>query len=104
LGIEADLGIDSIKRVEILNSFQQRCKAEEQAKLQESMERLRSEERRVEKEAELGEALGSCQTAPPTAQPDQPTEESHRVGDNLQSGLVVLVAHLTGVQVCALAL
>ena len=38
--IEADLGIDSIKRVEILSSFQQLCTSEEQAKVQSAMEKL----------------------------------------------------------------
>ena len=38
--IEADLGIDSIKRVEILSSFQQLCTPEEQAKVQSAMEKL----------------------------------------------------------------
>lgn len=40
--IEADLGIDSIKRVEILSSFQRLCSQSEQAALQEMMEKLTS--------------------------------------------------------------
>jgi acyl transferase domain-containing protein/NAD(P)-dependent dehydrogenase (short-subunit alcohol dehydrogenase family)/acyl carrier protein len=39
-GIEADLGIDSIKRVEILSGFQKLCTADEQAKIQAIMEQL----------------------------------------------------------------
>jgi acyl transferase domain-containing protein/NAD(P)H-dependent flavin oxidoreductase YrpB (nitropropane dioxygenase family)/NAD(P)-dependent dehydrogenase (short-subunit alcohol dehydrogenase family) len=39
-GIEADLGIDSIKRVEILSAFQRRCTAQEQAQVQKIMDTL----------------------------------------------------------------
>jgi NAD(P)-dependent dehydrogenase (short-subunit alcohol dehydrogenase family)/acyl carrier protein len=38
--VEADLGIDSIKRLEILTAFQKRCTAAEQAKIQEVLEGL----------------------------------------------------------------
>ena len=38
--IEADLGIDSIKRVEILSSFQQLCTPDEQTRVQSVMEKL----------------------------------------------------------------
>ena len=38
--IEADLGIDSIKRVEILSGFQRLCAAEEQSAMQSVMEKL----------------------------------------------------------------
>jgi NAD(P)-dependent dehydrogenase (short-subunit alcohol dehydrogenase family)/acyl carrier protein len=38
--MDADLGIDSVKRMEILTSFQQLCTAEGQRKLQEAMEQL----------------------------------------------------------------
>jgi acyl transferase domain-containing protein/NAD(P)-dependent dehydrogenase (short-subunit alcohol dehydrogenase family)/acyl carrier protein len=41
-GIEADLGIDSIKRVEILTAFQQRSTPAEQSKIQAAMEKLTS--------------------------------------------------------------
>ena len=41
-GIEADLGIDSIKRVEILTALQQRSAAAEQAQIQAVMEKLTS--------------------------------------------------------------
>ena len=41
-GIEADLGIDSIKRVEILTALQQRFTAAEQAQIQAVMEKLTS--------------------------------------------------------------
>jgi len=40
LNIEADLGIDSIKRVEILGAFQRACPAPLQRRLQDSMESL----------------------------------------------------------------
>jgi acyl transferase domain-containing protein/NAD(P)H-dependent flavin oxidoreductase YrpB (nitropropane dioxygenase family) len=40
LDIEADLGIDSIKRVEILGAFQRACPPSEQQKIQAAMERL----------------------------------------------------------------
>jgi acyl transferase domain-containing protein/NAD(P)-dependent dehydrogenase (short-subunit alcohol dehydrogenase family)/acyl carrier protein len=41
-GIEADLGIDSIKRVEILTALQQRSTPAEQAQIQAAMEKLTS--------------------------------------------------------------
>jgi acyl transferase domain-containing protein/NAD(P)-dependent dehydrogenase (short-subunit alcohol dehydrogenase family)/acyl carrier protein len=41
-GIEADLGIDSIKRVEILTALQQRSTSAEQAQIQGAMEKLTS--------------------------------------------------------------
>jgi len=40
LNIEADLGIDSIKRVEILGAFQRACPADLQKRLQDAMESL----------------------------------------------------------------
>jgi hypothetical protein len=40
MNIEADLGIDSIKRVEILGALQRACPPEAQKRLQESMESL----------------------------------------------------------------
>ena len=41
-GIESDLGIDSIKRVEILTAFQQLCAPAEQTQIQGEMEKLTS--------------------------------------------------------------
>jgi acyl transferase domain-containing protein/NAD(P)H-dependent flavin oxidoreductase YrpB (nitropropane dioxygenase family)/NADP-dependent 3-hydroxy acid dehydrogenase YdfG len=43
LNLEADLGIDSIKRVEILSAFQRQRSADEQPRLQQAMERLTAE-------------------------------------------------------------
>jgi len=43
LNLEADLGIDSIKRVEILSAFQRQCSADEQTRVQQAMERLTAE-------------------------------------------------------------
>ncbi|NWG32617.1 MAG: SDR family NAD(P)-dependent oxidoreductase, partial [Rhodocyclaceae bacterium] len=42
VNIEADLGIDSIKRVEILSVFQKSCPPEQQEKIQAAMDRLSS--------------------------------------------------------------
>jgi acyl transferase domain-containing protein/NAD(P)-dependent dehydrogenase (short-subunit alcohol dehydrogenase family)/acyl carrier protein len=58
VNIEADLGIDSIKRVEILTAFQKGCPAHEQARIQSVMDRLNSRKTLREIAQTLGEALG----------------------------------------------
>ncbi len=63
-GIEADLGIDSIKRVEILTAFQHLCTPDEQAQVQSVMDKLTSA--RTLKEI-TGCLVAAIQPAPPAA-------------------------------------
>jgi acyl transferase domain-containing protein/NAD(P)-dependent dehydrogenase (short-subunit alcohol dehydrogenase family)/acyl carrier protein len=62
-GIEADLGIDSIKRVEILTAFSKLCSPDEQANLQAIMETLTSARTLREIGDRIAAALGGA--APP---------------------------------------
>jgi acyl transferase domain-containing protein/NAD(P)H-dependent flavin oxidoreductase YrpB (nitropropane dioxygenase family) len=62
LNIEADLGIDSIKRVEILGAFQRRCPADSRASLQTAMERITGLKTLRETASVLAQVLGSGQT------------------------------------------
>src|ERR1019366_1224353 len=57
-GIEADLGIDSIKRVEILTALQQRVTPAEQAKIQNVMDKLTSARTLREIADRIAAALG----------------------------------------------
>jgi NAD(P)-dependent dehydrogenase (short-subunit alcohol dehydrogenase family)/acyl carrier protein len=66
LNIEADLGIDSIKRVEILSTFQRRCSNEAQVRIQHAMERLTSQKTLRQLGATLADAL-SARTEPTRA-------------------------------------
>lgn len=59
--IEADLGIDSIKRMEILTTFQQRHAADQSSSLQGAMERLTSMKTLKETATVLEELLASQQ-------------------------------------------
>ena len=61
-GIEADLGIDSIKRVEILTALQQRSTPAEQAQIQAAMEKLTGARTLREIAERIAAALG--QSAP----------------------------------------
>jgi acyl transferase domain-containing protein/NAD(P)-dependent dehydrogenase (short-subunit alcohol dehydrogenase family)/acyl carrier protein len=64
-GIESDLGIDSIKRVEILTALQRRSAPAEQAQIQAAMEKLTSARTLREIADRLAAAVG--QPAPPPA-------------------------------------
>jgi acyl transferase domain-containing protein len=63
-GIEADLGIDSIKRVEILTAFQQLSTPAEQAQIQGVMEKLTSARTLREIADRIAAVLGGTATAP----------------------------------------
>jgi len=84
-GMEADLGIDSIKRVEILSAFQRSCSATEQTAIQAVMEKLTRARTLGEIAAQISTVLGtqpasgSAPVAPP--QRDIPAELLHIVGD-----------------------
>jgi acyl transferase domain-containing protein/NAD(P)-dependent dehydrogenase (short-subunit alcohol dehydrogenase family)/acyl carrier protein len=70
-GIEADLGIDSIKRVEILTALQQRSTPAEQAQIQGAMEKLTSARTLREIADRIAAAVG--QPVPPVSGvPGQP--------------------------------
>jgi acyl transferase domain-containing protein/NAD(P)-dependent dehydrogenase (short-subunit alcohol dehydrogenase family)/acyl carrier protein len=66
-GIEADLGIDSIKRVEILTAFSRLCTTGEQTKIQEAMEKLTSARTLREIGERLAAALGTAAAPAPAA-------------------------------------
>jgi acyl transferase domain-containing protein/NAD(P)H-dependent flavin oxidoreductase YrpB (nitropropane dioxygenase family)/NAD(P)-dependent dehydrogenase (short-subunit alcohol dehydrogenase family) len=72
--IEADLGVDSIKRVEILSSYQQLCTAEEQAKLQAVMEKLIAAPSLREIANVIIAALAAAETVAPVAPVTRLTE------------------------------
>ncbi|MBS0488762.1 MAG: acyltransferase domain-containing protein, partial [Proteobacteria bacterium] len=59
-GIESDLGIDSIKRVEILTGFQKRCTPDQQAAVQAIMDKLTSARTLKEIIERLTAVLGSA--------------------------------------------
>jgi NAD(P)-dependent dehydrogenase (short-subunit alcohol dehydrogenase family)/acyl carrier protein len=69
-GIEADLGIDSIKRVEILTALQQRVTPAEQAKIQAAMDKLTSARTLREIADRIAAAVGGTgfSLSPPTAE------------------------------------
>ena len=71
-GIEADLGIDSIKRVEILTALQQRSTPAEQAQIQAAMEKLTSARTLREIAERIAAAVG--QSAAPPAPAAAPVE------------------------------
>ncbi|MGA3039212.1 MAG: SDR family NAD(P)-dependent oxidoreductase [Bryobacteraceae bacterium] len=68
-GIEADLGIDSIKRVEILTALQQRSTPAEQAQIQAAMEKLTSARTLREIAERISAAVGQPAPAAPAAPP-----------------------------------
>ena len=63
--IEADLGIDSIKRVEILTALQQRSSAPEQARLQSVMDQLTT----ARTLREIADRIAAALVGPPESQP-----------------------------------
>jgi acyl transferase domain-containing protein/NAD(P)-dependent dehydrogenase (short-subunit alcohol dehydrogenase family)/acyl carrier protein len=74
-GIESDLGIDSIKRVEILTALQQRSTPAEQAQIQAVMEKLTSARTLREIAGYIAAAVGqpaAAQAAPPAPTVDVP--------------------------------
>ena len=74
LNIEADLGIDSIKRVEILGAFQRACPADLQQRLQDSMESL-SRIRTLRGILDMAAAAPTAQAAPLAAAPSAAAPE-----------------------------
>jgi NAD(P)-dependent dehydrogenase (short-subunit alcohol dehydrogenase family) len=81
LDIEADLGIDSIKRVEILTAFQRGCSPDEQPRVQGIMERLTALKTLREMVATLGEAVPTASGAQPPAEAGEPVPEAEIPGD-----------------------
>jgi acyl transferase domain-containing protein/NAD(P)-dependent dehydrogenase (short-subunit alcohol dehydrogenase family)/acyl carrier protein len=93
--IEADLGIDSIKRVEILSAFQRTCSEAEQTQVQGVMEKLTSARTLSEIAQQLGPifAAGSAAVQPvptPTATP-APAPKRDTLG-----AVVAIVSDRTG--------
>jgi acyl transferase domain-containing protein/NAD(P)H-dependent flavin oxidoreductase YrpB (nitropropane dioxygenase family)/NADP-dependent 3-hydroxy acid dehydrogenase YdfG len=105
LNLEADLGIDSIKRVEILSAFQRQCSGEEQTRVQQAMERVTAEKTlngmvRVLEEA-VGAEMASPVAAPPAASAPVPAAPGAR---DIPSELLHLVGERTGYPVEMLGL
>ncbi|HUE23824.1 MAG TPA: SDR family NAD(P)-dependent oxidoreductase [Bryobacteraceae bacterium] len=71
-GIEADLGIDSIKRVEILTALQQRSTPAEQAQIQGAMEKLTSARTLREIAGHIAAAVGQPERPQPAPAPQVP--------------------------------
>ena len=97
--IEADLGIDSIKRVEILSSFQRLCSQSEQAALQGMMEKLTS----ATTLREMVERMAAVLEPPsvPAAPVDLPSQQSAETGSagvprDIAGELVKIVSERTG--------
>jgi acyl carrier protein len=76
-GIEADLGIDSIKRVEILTALQQRSTPAEQAQIQGAMEKLTSARTLREIAERIAAAWGSRTPQPAPAGPSSALHPDH---------------------------
>ncbi len=85
-GIEADLGIDSIKRVEILSAFQRTCTAAEQSKVQSIMENLTAART-------LGEISAQLQTLFSAA---APVTVANATARDIKTELVAIVSERTG--------
>ena len=81
-GIEADLGIDSIKRVEILTAFQQLCAPAEQSRVQGVMEKLTSARTLREIAGHIAAVLGgsavAAQGMPSGPEPSAPAPQVPR--------------------------
>ncbi len=96
--IEADLGIDSIKRVEILSAFQRTCSEEEQASVQAMMERLTG----ARTLAEIGDRLAPLFQSPPSMsnvpspQPPIPRQAQSNPARNILAELIAIVSDRTG--------
>ena len=61
--IEADLGIDSIKRVEILSAFQKSCSPDEQRRIQTSMDKLTKRKTLRELAQAIADAFGAAESS-----------------------------------------
>ncbi len=72
-GIEADLGIDSIKRVEILTAFQHLCTPAEQTQIQGVMEKLTSARTLREMADRIAAVLGGAAAPLHKPEPSGPT-------------------------------
>jgi acyl transferase domain-containing protein/NAD(P)H-dependent flavin oxidoreductase YrpB (nitropropane dioxygenase family) len=93
LNIEADLGIDSIKRVEILGAFQRACPADLQHRLQDSMESL-SRIRTLRGILDLAAAAGTA--AAPAAPPAGPANTASLSAEEMKRRLLAIVGDRTG--------
>jgi acyl transferase domain-containing protein/NAD(P)H-dependent flavin oxidoreductase YrpB (nitropropane dioxygenase family)/NAD(P)-dependent dehydrogenase (short-subunit alcohol dehydrogenase family)/acyl carrier protein len=96
-GIESDLGIDSIKRVEILSAFQRTCSEAEQTKVQAVMEKLTSARTLAEIASQLGTIFvaGSAPVSAPPAQVAAPLPSRDTLRDTL-GAVVAIVSDRTG--------
>ena len=91
LGIEADLGIDSIKRVEILSAVRKQCVEADQAKLQSVMDDLTRAKTFREMAASMTAAVAG---APPAAAEKPAPAASRRQSASVE--LLQIVAERTG--------
>jgi acyl transferase domain-containing protein/NAD(P)H-dependent flavin oxidoreductase YrpB (nitropropane dioxygenase family)/NAD(P)-dependent dehydrogenase (short-subunit alcohol dehydrogenase family)/acyl carrier protein len=90
-GIEADLGIDSIKRVEVLSAFQRNCSEAEQKQVQGMMEKLTS----ARTLREIAGKLGSIAMSGPAAVVNAVAPTATPARNTLQE-LVAIVSDRTG--------
>jgi NAD(P)-dependent dehydrogenase (short-subunit alcohol dehydrogenase family)/acyl carrier protein len=93
-GIESDLGIDSIKRVEILSEFQKRCSPDQQVGIQGVMDKLTSARTLKEIIERLSAAAGSAPAAAPAATPAPVRQTSTHF--DAQQQLLAIAAERTG--------
>ena len=102
LNIEADLGIDSIKRVEILGAFQRACPASLQRRLQDAMEslsRIKTLRGILDLATAAADTPGSATApvVPPAADAGAPVEPAARPdAKSLTQTLVAIVGERTG--------
>ena len=94
--IEADLGIDSIKRVEILSGFQKLCTADEQAKIQGVMDQLTSARTLREIAEHMAAALPLSAPASVAASSAAPAEASSAPSRDYTSELRQIASERTG--------
>ncbi len=93
--IEADLGIDSIKRVEVLSAFQRTCSDAEQSQIQGVMEKLTGARTLNEMAERLAPLFASALTASAPAQPTAAAAAPTKSRDVL-SELIAIVSDRTG--------
>ncbi|MEE8162036.1 MAG: SDR family NAD(P)-dependent oxidoreductase [Acidobacteriota bacterium] len=89
MNLEADLGIDSIKRVEILSAFELQCTPAQQAKVQEVMDQLTRLKTLQEIVNLLNETFQSDQGDPGDSSPIERSPELEQDGSTNEAATVV---------------
>ncbi len=94
--IEADLGIDSIKRVEILSAFQRTCTEAQQAQVQAVMEKLTAARTLSEIAERLAPLFAAGPAVPPPSAPVPPQASSTSPERDVLGDLIAIVSDRTG--------